>query len=175
LHDTYVFFFFYLEGNASIWIQQHTIYYRPVEENPNGASTSKAGSGSNLQASSSFNSSRKNNKNSIAKLQQNRRKPEFWTDGSIPTVLSPLIPYLLPKLPDLETVEDASLDVLALLRILNGLNRYWSSLYYSVPHSHIIPQSEFIHSKVRLIYFFRIIFVNIKLFLFLEFSDCCQS
>jgi E3 ubiquitin-protein ligase TRIP12 len=54
----------------------------------------------------------------------------------------------VPKLPDLETVEDASIEVLALLRILNGLNRHWPSLYYSVPHSHIIGQSDFIHSKV---------------------------
>lgn len=85
----------------------------------------------------------------MVKLQQNRRKPEFWTDGAIPLIVSPLIPYLLPKLPDLETVEDASIEVLALMRILNGLNRYWPSLYYSVPHSHILSQSEFIHSKVR--------------------------
>ena len=82
-------------------------------------------------------------------MQQSRRKPEFWTDGSIPSVLSPLIPYLQSKLPDIETVEDASIEVLALLRVLNGLNRHWPSLYYSVPHSQIIPQSEFIHSKVR--------------------------
>jgi E3 ubiquitin-protein ligase TRIP12 len=136
-------------GNASIWIQQHTIYYRPVEENSN-SNANKAGSSSssNVQPSSSFNSSRKNNKNSIVKLQQTRRKPEFWTDGSIPAIVSPLIPYLLPKLPDLETVEDASIEVLALLRILNGLNRHWPSLYYSVPHAQIIAQSEFIHSKV---------------------------
>lgn len=134
-------------GNASIWIQQHTIFYRPVEENSN---TSKAGSSynSNAQTSSSFNSSRKSGKNSMVKLQQNRRKPEFWTDGSIPLVVSPLIPYLLPRLPDLETVEDASIEVLALLRILNGLNRHWPSLYYSVPHTQIIAQSEFIHSKI---------------------------
>lgn len=67
----------------------------------------------------------------------------------MPAIVSPLIPFLLPKLPDLETVEDASIDVLALLRILNGLNRHWATLYYSVRQSHIIAQSEFIHSKVK--------------------------
>ena len=81
------------------------------------------------------------------KLQQNRRKPEFWIDGSVPAVVSPLIPFLLPKLPDL--VEDASIEVLALLRILNGLNRHWATLYYSATQTHIISQSEFIHSKVN--------------------------
>lgn len=135
-------------GNASIWTQQHTIYYRPVEDNSNNGSTSKAGSSSTAAAGTFSNSTRKNSKNAVVKLQQSRRKPEFWTDGTVPSILSALIPYLLPKLPDLETVEDASIEVLALLRILNGLNRHWPSLYYSVPHSQIVIQSEFIHSKV---------------------------
>ncbi|XP_070496016.1 E3 ubiquitin-protein ligase TRIP12 isoform X2 [Chironomus tepperi] len=134
-------------GNASIWIQQHTIYYRPVEDNSN-ANANKAGSSSIQSTTTTFTSSRKNSKNSVVKLQQNRRKPEFWIDGSVPAVLSPLTSFLLPKLPDLETVEDASIEVLALLRILNGLNRHWATLYYSVPQSHIISQSEFIHSKI---------------------------
>ncbi|CRK99378.1 CLUMA_CG012674, isoform A [Clunio marinus] len=132
-------------GNASIWIQQHTIYYRPVEENSNSGSSSK--SVNSLATSTSFNASRKNSKNSLAKVQ-NRRRPEFWADGSVPPIASPLVPFLVPKLPDLETVEDASIEVLALLRILNGLNRHWPSLYYSVPHSHVISQSDFIHSKI---------------------------
>lgn len=149
LYKNYLIIIIIFIGNASIWTQQHTIYYRPVEDNSNNGSTSKAGSSSNAAGSTFNNSTRKNSKNSVVKLQQNRRKPEFWTDGTVPSILSPLIPYLLPKLPDLETVEDASIDVLALLRILNGLNRHWPSLYYSVPHSHIITQPEFIHSKVN--------------------------
>lgn len=79
---------------------------------------------------------------------QNRRKPEFWADGSPPPILSSLTSFLVPKLPDIETVEDASLEVLALLRILNGINRHWATLYYSVPQTQIINQVEFIHSKV---------------------------
>lgn len=93
------------------------------------------------------NASRKNNKNTNVKLM-NRRKPEFWVDGVAPSIISPLLSFLVPKLPDIVTVDDASIDVLALLRILNALNRHWSCLYYSVPHCHIISQNEFIHSKV---------------------------
>jgi E3 ubiquitin-protein ligase TRIP12 len=141
----YIFF----QGNASIWIQQHTIYYRPVEDTISSGSTTKNACNLLTASSSSFNASRKNNKNSFAKIQ-NRRKPEFWSDGSSPPISSPLIPFLVPKLPDIETVEDASIEVLSLLRILNGLNRHWSSLYYSVSQSHILSQSEFIHSKVIL-------------------------
>lgn len=137
-------------GNASIWIQQHTIYYRPVEDAATSNANKAGGSGTSI-STNSFTSTRKNNKNSVVKLQQNRRKPEFWIDGSVPAIVSPLIPFLLPKLPDLETVEDASIEVLALLRILNGLNRHWATLYYSVPQTHIISQPEFIHSKVRLV------------------------
>lgn len=122
-------------GSASIWVQQHTIYYRPVEEDSNSAS--KSG-----QASSS----RKNSKNSQSKIM--RRKPEFWIDGIAPSIVSPLMPFLTSKLPDVVSVQDASLDALCMLRIINALNRHWATLYFSVPQSHIIPQVEFIHSKI---------------------------
>lgn len=107
----------------------------------------------------------------MAKIQ-NRRKPEFWADGSPPPIISSLTSFLVPKLPDIETVEDASLEVLALLRILNGINRHWATLYYSVPQTQIINQNEFIHSKVR----FKFIKLMSKILIFECFSsDCCQS
>lgn len=122
-------------GSASIWVQQHTIFYRPVEEDPGGASKSGASS-----------SSRKNSKNSQSKIM--RRKPEFWIDGVAPSVVSPLMPFLTSKLPDIVNVQDASLDALCMLRIINALNRHWATLYFSIPQSHIVPQTEFIHSKI---------------------------
>ncbi|XP_050067815.1 E3 ubiquitin-protein ligase TRIP12 [Anopheles maculipalpis] len=122
-------------GSASIWVQQHTIYYRPVEEESSGSSKGASGS------------SRKNSKNSSqSKLM--RRKPEFWIDGQVPAVVSPLGPFLTSKLPDVVTVQDASLDALCMLRIINALNRHWATLYFSVPHIPIVPQAEFIHSKI---------------------------
>ncbi|XP_055539751.1 E3 ubiquitin-protein ligase TRIP12 [Wyeomyia smithii] len=122
-------------GSASIWVQQHTIYYRPVEEDPSG--TSKSGTSS---------SSRKNSKNSQSKIM--RRKPEFWIDGVAPAAVSSLTPFLTSKLPEVVTVQDASLDALCMLRIINALNRHWATLYFSVPQTHIVPQTEFIHSKI---------------------------
>ncbi|XP_053658339.1 E3 ubiquitin-protein ligase TRIP12 [Anopheles marshallii] len=122
-------------GSASIWVQQHTIYYRPVEEESSGSTKGASGS------------SRKNSKNSSqSKLM--RRKPEFWIDGQVPAVVSPLGPFLASKLPDVVTVQDASLDALCMLRIINALNRHWATLYFSVPHIPIIPQADFIHSKI---------------------------
>lgn len=125
-----------LKGSASIWVQQHTIYYKPVEDETAASSSSKCSSSS----------SRKNGKNASSKAV--RRKPEFWVDGQAPQVDSALTPFLLSKLPDTVTVHDASLDALCILRVLNALNRHLSSLYLSVPSVHIINQSEFIHSKV---------------------------
>lgn len=41
--------------------------------------------------------------------------------------------YLTDKLPAFVTVQDASLDVIALLRILHAFNRYWSTMYEVSP------------------------------------------
>jgi hypothetical protein len=46
------------------------------------------------------------------------------TDG-----VSPLTAFLTPTLPPGVTIKDPSLEVLALLRVIHGLNRHWSSLY----------------------------------------------
>lgn len=126
-----------ISGNASVWVQQHTIYYRPIEDDQ-GHLSNKASSSS---------SSRKSGKSSSSKLI--RKKTEFWTEGTIPQTTSPLTPFLCTALPsDIVTVQDASLDALCMLRIINALNRHWESLYGCVRHEHIIQQSEFIHSKV---------------------------
>lgn len=77
-----------------------------------------------------------------------RRKPEFWIDGQVPAIVSPLVSFLSAKLPDVVTVQDASLDALCMLRIINALNRHWATLYFSVPQIPIVAQTEFIHSKV---------------------------
>ncbi|KAJ6635983.1 E3 ubiquitin-protein ligase TRIP12 [Pseudolycoriella hygida] len=125
-------------GNPSVWAQQHTIYYRPLEEEPPSVSN---------KSTCSTSSSRKNGKSSSSKLI--RKKTEFWTEGSIPPIVSPLTQFLSTTLPaDVVTVQDASLDALCMLRIVNALNRHWESLYGCVRHENIISQSEFVHSKI---------------------------
>lgn len=126
-------------GNASIWIQQHTIFYRPVEDDNSSSNTGKGTS-----------SSRKNNKGSGTQTKSGRKKPEYWTCGLVPAVQSPLMSILTKTLPtDMVNIQDASLDALCMLRIMNGLNRHWNYLYNHVRHEPIINQSEFIHPKVR--------------------------
>lgn len=51
-----------------------------------------------------------------------------------------LEPYLHLSLPDYVQIQDPSLPVLNLLRVLNAINRYWTSLYATQLHNNsIIP------------------------------------
>lgn len=127
-------------GNASIWIQQHTIYYKPIDDESTNNSTKSQSCGS---------SSSRRGKGTISKMF--RRRTEIWVEGSVPSIHSPLIKFLATALPaDIVMVQDASLDALCLLRIVNALNRHWNTLYTSIPPQLVIGQSEFIHSKVIL-------------------------
>ncbi|KAM7362392.1 E3 ubiquitin-protein ligase ctrip isoform 3-T5 [Cochliomyia hominivorax] len=155
-------------GNASIWVQQHTIYYRPVEEEPLASSSSSvvnnksnipgAGTSSSIHNGAMASSSsttggpstsvgKKSNKSSSKLL---RKKTELWHEGIAPAVVSALKPFLSNTLPaDVVTsVQDASLDALCMLRIINALNRHWEHLYGCVHRQPIIAQSEFIHPKI---------------------------
>lgn len=145
-----------LTGNASIWVQQHTIFYRPIDDEHSasgGASSSSANNKTAGGASSStaMSSSRsKSGSKSSSSSKVSRKKTEFWAEGQITAPASALTPFLSAAMPhDMVTVQDASLDALCMLRMVNALNRNWTSLYSCVRHENIVPQAEFIHSKVR--------------------------
>jgi hypothetical protein len=53
----------------------------------------------------------------------------IFSDGNCPVIVPALNVYLTEKLPAFVTVQDASLEVIALLRILHAFNRYWSTVY----------------------------------------------
>ncbi|XP_051863877.1 E3 ubiquitin-protein ligase TRIP12 isoform X6 [Drosophila albomicans] len=164
-----------LLGNSSIWVQQHTIYYRPVEEEGigSGANSScssssnnqvhgqhKASSGSNTSSSSHVATSSCSSSSSAATSSGGkkshkssskfmRKKTELWHEGIAPALLSPLKQFLSSCLPpDVVTVQDASLDALCMLRVIHALNRHWEHLYGCVVRQNIIPQSEFVHPKI---------------------------
>ncbi|XP_049822761.1 E3 ubiquitin-protein ligase TRIP12 isoform X2 [Aethina tumida] len=127
-------------GNAGIWVQTHVIYYRPLKEEPQGSSKQGA-------TSSSGHSSRKG-KGSSNKSTSKRKGDDLWTDGVTPPLHSPLTPYLCTSLPDFVNIQDASTDVLCLLRILNALNLHWNTLYPAIEQRPILPASEFLNSKI---------------------------
>lgn len=60
------------------------------------------------------------------------------TEGSTPTVKSPLDPVLFMTLPQGAIVQDASLPVLTLLRILHAISRYWGTLYPAVNYKPLL-------------------------------------
>lgn len=123
-------------GNAGVWVQTHTIYYRPLSEDAGGSNKSI----------SSQHSTRKGKISS--KSHMRRKGDELWNEGIIPPLASPLKQFLVQSLPDSVTIQDASLEVLCLLRVLCSLNRHWNILYPSLEYVSIITNSEFINSKI---------------------------
>lgn len=61
------------------------------------------------------------------------------TEGNTPSVKSPLDPVLFMTLPQGAIVQDASLPVLTLLRILHAISRYWGTLYPAVNYKPLLP------------------------------------
>lgn len=61
-------------------------------------------------------------------------------EGVVPPLQSPLQPFLSSQLPDTVSIQDASLEVLCLLRVLHALNRYWGTLYPGVEYVPILSQ-----------------------------------
>ncbi|XP_039490077.1 E3 ubiquitin-protein ligase TRIP12 isoform X4 [Drosophila santomea] len=164
-----------LLGNATIWVQQHTIYYRPVEEDMSSGTAAGAASSSGLgssgvqkQQSTSSSASSCGNATSSCSSSSGvtsgggstkkahkssskfmRKKTELWHEGIAPGVISALKPFLSNSLPaDVVTVQDASLDALCMLRVIHALNRHWEHLYGCVVRQNIISQAEFIHPKI---------------------------
>lgn len=125
-------------GHAGVWIQTHTIYYRPLKEEPNVSQKS---------STSSSASSRKG-KGSSSKNALRRKGDELWNEGLTPAILSPLTPFLVTQLPETVTIQDASLEVLCLMRILNALNQHWTTLYPAIEYRPITNPSEFLNSKI---------------------------
>lgn len=121
-------------GHASIWVQTHTIWYRTAAESDEAIATSPK---------------KTKPETKTAKSGGRRKTDELWTDGHCPVIVPALNVYLTDKLPAFVTVQDSSLEVIALLRILHAFNRYWATVYempsFSKP---VLAHSEFISSKL---------------------------
>ncbi|PNF34561.1 E3 ubiquitin-protein ligase TRIP12 [Cryptotermes secundus] len=126
-------------GNSGVWVQTHTIYYKPVPEDESSVS-SKPGS--------SCTPGRKGKGTSTKLNSRSRKGDDLWNEGIVPALQSPLQPFLSPQLPDTVSIQDASLEVLCLLRVLHALNRYWGTLYPAVEYMPILIQQDFVNSKV---------------------------
>uniref|UniRef100_A0A1B6CDK3 E3 ubiquitin-protein ligase n=1 Tax=Clastoptera arizonana TaxID=38151 RepID=A0A1B6CDK3_9HEMI len=124
-------------GSANIWVQTHTVYYRPVPEEESVA----------VKVGASLVSPRKG-KSSNKVIPFRRKQDELWTEGNVPAIKSPLDVFLTSKLPVTVSVQDSSLSVLCLLRVLHALNRYWGTLYTALDAKPLLSQQEFVNNKI---------------------------
>ncbi|XP_054708683.1 E3 ubiquitin-protein ligase TRIP12-like isoform X2 [Uloborus diversus] len=137
-------------GYTNIWVQTHTIWYRPIPaEEGESAFISKAAAILTRNHIPSSCHSNHRSKASVSATVSPKKKPDdFWNDGSIPEVGSPLSLFLVPNLPDTVTVQDPSLEVICLLRVIHSLSTYWGFLYQMSSWAPAIPQVEFLNSKL---------------------------
>ncbi|XP_023287946.1 E3 ubiquitin-protein ligase TRIP12 isoform X3 [Orussus abietinus] len=126
-------------GHDAVWVQTHTIYYRPVPEEEI-ATSPKPGS-------SSQSSSRKG-KGKSTKISSKRKEDSLWLEGTIPPPRCPLASYLAPVLPPVVTITDASVDGLCLLRLLHALNRHWGVLFPHIKSISLLSPQDFINNKI---------------------------
>lgn len=128
-------------GSANIWVQTHTVYYRPVpDESLSTLSTRSAGPSSSIPV--------RKGKSGSAKSVSKKKSDDLWNEGNTPSVKSPLDPVLFMTLPQGAIVQDASLPVLTLLRILHAISRYWGTLYPAVNYKPLLLSQEFVNSKL---------------------------
>ena len=126
-------------ANANLWGQTHVIYYRPYSDTPLMSSSPSSGSRVTV-------TSKKSGKNS---KQSPKRKDDLWTEGKVPLPVSPVDDFLTPCLPSSANITDSSADTIALLRVLNALNRFWGN-FYSINRSYkpAISIQEFVNVKL---------------------------
>ncbi|XP_071085244.1 E3 ubiquitin-protein ligase TRIP12-like isoform X2 [Haliotis cracherodii] len=120
-------------SHAGIWVQTHTIWYRQAAEQEEVTATSP-----------------KKTKAESKGAKAARRKHDDLHKDSHCSVIVPLLnAFLTDKLPAFVTVQDPSLDVVALLRVLHSLNRLWATLFeVSFFPSPVLPASDFTSNKL---------------------------
>lgn len=136
-------------GRTNIWVQTHTIWYKAVSDDEplNLSSVSTI----NTISSTSTNISPTSKKGKAAgsgKTLPKNKKEDLWVSGVVPPAVSLLDSNLSPTLAEMVSTKDPSLEVLALLRVLHTLNRYWGNLYELSTYNPVLSSAEFINHKL---------------------------
>ncbi|XP_035207810.1 E3 ubiquitin-protein ligase TRIP12-like isoform X3 [Stegodyphus dumicola] len=137
-------------GYTNIWVQTHTIWYRPIStEESDSPFVSKAATVLvRNHAPALIHSSHRGKASTSGNTSPKKKSDDIWNDGAVPEVVSPLSLYLIPNLPDSITVQDPSLEVICLLRVIHTLSSHWGALYQMNSWNPAIPQTEFLNSKL---------------------------
>uniref|UniRef100_A0A8C1D6A1 E3 ubiquitin-protein ligase n=2 Tax=Cyprinus carpio TaxID=7962 RepID=A0A8C1D6A1_CYPCA len=124
-------------GRAGIWTKTHTIWYKPVREDEDGCKDAVGGKRGRAQTAPTKTSPR-----------NAKKQDELWHEGVCPSVTNLLESYLISDPPEGITFDDPSMEVILLLRVLHSISRYWFYLYDNAACKEIIPNGEFINSKL---------------------------
>ncbi|XP_031562481.1 E3 ubiquitin-protein ligase TRIP12-like [Actinia tenebrosa] len=117
-------------GRPSIWVGQHTIWFRPLTHGsylPSGNNRLRGGSASR----------------SSSKTSLKRSLRDDLDKG--PSSISQVLRHCLPS--DLG-ISDPSIEVLCLMRALHVLNNNWQLLFESNENNPLISNADFINSKL---------------------------
>ncbi|OTF76322.1 E3 ubiquitin-protein ligase TRIP12-like protein [Euroglyphus maynei] len=134
-------------SNSKFWGSTFPIFYRlSTEANTLNSST-------NPSVSSSLNANNNNNgrsrSKSKSKTSTNKKKDGLWLEGKISRNVSPLEPYIRNNITINVSANDQTVEVISLLRVLYGINRFWGHLYkFSHIYNSAIPLKEFTNNKL---------------------------
>ncbi|XP_066911692.1 E3 ubiquitin-protein ligase TRIP12-like isoform X2 [Clytia hemisphaerica] len=137
-------------GRASIWSGTHTIYFRPVTQpTESGPSTSTSTASSSLLTSSSKRSktaidttSTATSSSSSSAIKPSIATPKDSTDAQSKDA------YLTSTLPGDLNLNDPSVDVICLMRVLYYLNCNWRKFFDLHSSQPVISFNEFVNSKL---------------------------
>ncbi|XP_046911812.2 E3 ubiquitin-protein ligase TRIP12 [Dermatophagoides farinae] len=137
------------QNNSKFWGSTFPIYYRlSTDANTLNASTTNSSVSSSSNNINNNNNGRSRSK-SKSKTSANKKKDELWLEGRITKNVSPLEPYIRNNITINVNANDQSVEVIALLRVLYGINRYWGHLYkFSHIYNPAIPLKEFTNNKL---------------------------
>lgn len=141
-------------GLSNIWTKTHTIFYRPMPPDspePNTSCAEVVLTRSKAEKKKKQSSDTPSHKKGSKKEEQKSEKSKgdnFWTDGMVPEV-NPLLCFVA-SIPETSVVEDPSLEVIHLLRVIHTLSSQWGLLYQKNSWEPAVPQSIFINQKLTL-------------------------
>ncbi|XP_073982784.1 E3 ubiquitin-protein ligase ctrip isoform X4 [Rhodnius prolixus] len=123
-------------GSANIWVQTHTVHYRPVIEEESA-----------IKCNNNSVPPRKG-KGSSSKAAPKKKHDELWNEGLVPNRVCAMDRYLVSDLTTKVTINDASLPVLCLLNALYAVSMHWTTLYPAMQGQPILLQQEFVNNKI---------------------------